>query len=72
MIDDAEINIREGLWHAFRPGGDGLLTGLRLDWNPVFGDRLELNRLELMILRAKLQYALDEVNRQLRDGRAGL
>lgn len=70
--DEVQLSVGEGLWQVFRPGGSGLLAALRLDWNPVFGDRLELDRLELMVLRAKLQYALDEVNRQLRDGRAGL
>lgn len=69
-MDDAQISHGEGLWYSFRPGGNGLLAALRLDWNPVFGDRLELDRLELMVLRARLQYALDEVNKQLRDGRA--
>lgn len=59
----------EGLWYLFRPGGNGYLTALRLDWNPLFGERLTPDRLELMVLRARLQYVMDEVNKELRDGR---
>lgn len=69
MPDETQVSHSEGLWCLFRPGGDGYLTALRLDWEPVFGERLSMNRLELMVLRARLQYALDEVNKELRDGR---
>jgi hypothetical protein len=69
MTEPASVSHGEGLWYTFRPGGDGYLTALRLDWNPVFGERLQLDRLELMVLRARLQYVMDELNKELRDGR---
>lgn len=63
------LRLGEGIWYVRARREDGLLQALRLDWVPVFGDRMILDRLELMVLRAKLQYMLDEVNKELRDGR---
>lgn len=68
MPDEVHVS-REGLWYLYRRFPSDPLTAIQLDWGPLENDELNIGRLNLMVLRARLQYALDEVNKELRDGR---